>query len=145
MFAIYRSRSFNLKPMSVIVYQFQTVRFIQMMSLTFGLFTQVSCSGPLGPLVNFWHRYCVRSNFLILFEIILQNLVQKKYDQTLIVNCYLLLHFFGFMPLCNMVSIEIVSFCRIIPLCNFQYRNHVHSITLISFQIISQTWYKYKA
>ena len=47
-----RSRSFfNLKPMSVIVYQFQTVRFIQNMSFTFGLFTQVSSSGPLGPLV----------------------------------------------------------------------------------------------
>ena len=30
---------------------FQTVRFIQMMSLTSGLFTQVSDSGPLGPLV----------------------------------------------------------------------------------------------
>ena len=29
---------------------FQTVRFIEMMSLTFGLFTQVSGSGPLGPL-----------------------------------------------------------------------------------------------
>ena len=37
-----------------------------------------------------------------------------------------------------MVSMEIVSFCRIIPLGNFQHRNHVHSITLISFQIISQ-------
>ena len=37
--------------MSVIVYQFQTVKFIQMMSLTFGMFTQVSGSGPLGPLV----------------------------------------------------------------------------------------------
>ena len=37
--------------MSVRVLQFQTVRFIQMMSLTFGLFTQVSGSGPLGPLV----------------------------------------------------------------------------------------------
>ena len=37
--------------MSVILYQFQTVKFIQMMSLTFGLFTQVSGSGPLGPLV----------------------------------------------------------------------------------------------
>ena len=37
--------------MSVIVYQFQTVKFIQMMSLTFGLFTQVSGSGPLGPFV----------------------------------------------------------------------------------------------
>ena len=31
---------------------FQTVRFIQMMSLTFGLFTQVSGLGPLGPLVS---------------------------------------------------------------------------------------------
>ena len=50
--AMYRPRSFfNLKPMSVIVKQFQTVRFIQMMSLPFGLFTQVSGSGPLGPLV----------------------------------------------------------------------------------------------
>ena len=39
--------------MSVIVKQFQTVRFIQMMSLTFGLFTQVSGSGPLGPLVRY--------------------------------------------------------------------------------------------
>ena len=39
--------------MSVIVEQFQTVRFIQMMSLAFGLFTQVSGSGPLGPLVAF--------------------------------------------------------------------------------------------
>ena len=31
---------------------FQTVMFIQMMSLTFGPFTQVSGSGPLGPLVS---------------------------------------------------------------------------------------------
>ena len=53
-----RSRSFfNLKPMSVIVYQFQTVKFIQMMSLTFGLFTQVSGSGPLGPLVVYMYLY----------------------------------------------------------------------------------------
>ena len=29
-------------------------------------------------------------------------------------------------------------FCGIIPLCNFQYRNRVHSITLIPFEIISQ-------
>ena len=55
-----------------------------------------------------------------------------------------------FLVLCHfvilyMVSMEIVSFYRIIPLCNFQYRNHVHSITLILFQIILQTWYKYKA
>ena len=27
-----------------------------MMSLTFGLFTQVSGSGPLGPLVSVWDR-----------------------------------------------------------------------------------------
>ena len=53
-----RSRSFfNLKPVSVIVYQFQTVKFIQMMSLTFGLFTQVSGSGPLGPLVFFIYLF----------------------------------------------------------------------------------------
>ena len=44
-----------------------------------------------------------------------------------------------------MVSIEIVSFCRIISLWNFQYRNHVHSITLMSFQIISQNLVQYKA
>ena len=57
-----RSRSFfNLKPMSVIVYQFQTVKFIQMMSLTFGLFTQVSGSGPLGPLVFFFNFVCIPS------------------------------------------------------------------------------------
>ena len=46
--------------MSVIVKQFQTVRFIQMMSLPFGLFTQVSGSGPLGPLVflyDGWQLY----------------------------------------------------------------------------------------
>ena len=45
--------------MSVIVLQFQTVRLIQMMSLTFGLFTQVSGSGPLGPLV----RLLLRQDF----------------------------------------------------------------------------------
>ena len=46
--------------MSVIVYQFETVKFIQMMSLTFGMFTQVSGSGPLGPLVcllDFYENY----------------------------------------------------------------------------------------
>ena len=54
-----------------------------MMSLTFGLFTQVSGSGPLGPLVselfpfsNFQYRNGVRSITLILFEIISQNLVE---------------------------------------------------------------------
>ena len=55
-------------------------------------------------------------------------------------NCY---SFYIFAVLCPfvilfMVSMQIVSFCRIIPLCNFQYRNHVHSITLISFQIFLQ-------
>ena len=29
-------------------------------------------------------------------------------------------------------------FCGIIPLCNFQYRNRVRSITLILIEIISQ-------
>ena len=49
--------------MSVIVYQFQTVKFIQIMSLTFGLFTQVSGSGPLGPLVT--KDSAVKSNLLL--------------------------------------------------------------------------------
>ena len=48
--------------MSVIVYQFQTVKFIQMMSLTFGLFTQVSGSGPLGPLV--YHTFFTNRTIL---------------------------------------------------------------------------------
>ena len=65
-------------------------------------------------------------------------------------DCELLLFLQFFSVLCHfvilyMVSIEIVSFCRIISLCNFQYRNHVHSITLMSFQIISQNLVQYKA
>ena len=31
-----------------------------------------------------------------------------------------------------------VHFCGIIPLCNFQYKNRVRSITLIPFEIISR-------
>ena len=55
----------------------------------------------------------------------------------------LIMNFYIFAVLCPfvilyMVSMEILSFCRIFPLCNFQYRNYVHCITLISFQIISQ-------
>ena len=100
------------------------------------------------PHFNFRHRYRVRSITLIRFEIISRNLVQIKYDQTWIVNCYSFYSFFS--VLCHfvilyMVSIEIVSFCRIISLWNFQYRNHVHSITLMSFQIISQNLVQYKA
>ena len=65
-------------------------------------------------------------------------------------DCELLLFLQFFSFLCHfvilyMVSIEIVSFCRIISLWNFQYRNHVHSITLMSFQIISQNLVQYKA
>ena len=100
------------------------------------------------PHFNLRHRYRVLSITLIWFEIISRNLVQIKYDQTLIVNCYSFYSFFS--VLCHfvilyMVSIEIVSFCRIISLWNFQYRNHVHSITLMSFQIISQNLVQYKA
>ena len=51
---------------------FQTVRFIQMMSLTFGLFTQVSGSGPLGPLVLFLYQFYKNCN--------------KFYDQTLSIS-----------------------------------------------------------
>ena len=47
-----------------IVQQFQTIRFIQMMSLTFGLFTQVSGSGPHGPLVIIYLYYKI--NLLVL-------------------------------------------------------------------------------
>ena len=39
--------------MCLIVCQFQTIRFIQIMSLTFRLFTQVSDSGPHGRLLIF--------------------------------------------------------------------------------------------
>ena len=35
-----------------------------MMSLTFGLFTQVSGSGPLGPLVNHWTQTRIGSALL---------------------------------------------------------------------------------
>ena len=42
---------------------FQTVRFIQMMSLTFGLFTQVSGSGHLGPLVYWCHNSIMQQPF----------------------------------------------------------------------------------
>ena len=61
---MYRS-FFNLKPVSVIVYHFQTVRFIQMMSLTFGLFTQMSGSGPLGPLVSSGGHLVYRSGTIL--------------------------------------------------------------------------------
>ena len=59
-----------------------------------------------------------------------------------------LLHFFAVLcpfVILYTVSMEILSLCRIIPLCNFQYRNHVNCITLISLQITCKTWYKYKA
>ena len=36
-------------------------------------------------------------------------------------------------------------FCGIIPLCNFQYRNGVCSITLILCEIFSQNLVQYKA
>ena len=50
-----RSRSsFDLKPI---------IRFIQMMSLTFGLFTQVSHSGPQDPLVLSIHLYMQISSY----------------------------------------------------------------------------------
>ena len=64
--------------MSVIVYQFQTVKFIQMMSLTFGLFTQVSGSGPLGPLV-----FIFVHNFLVLFSLNWKNpFFYRTYSET---------------------------------------------------------------
>ena len=44
-----------------------------MMSLTFGLFTQVSGSGPLGPLVLEWLRGEIMSNNRINTSISFQN------------------------------------------------------------------------
>ena len=87
-----------------------------------------SCStcifGRIIPLCNFQYRNRVRSITLILIEIISQNLVEilsmtRRYAE--IKNSY-----------------STYIFCGIIPLCNFQYRNRVHSITLIPFEIISQ-------
>ena len=66
----------------------------------------------------------VRSITLIPFEIISRNLVQI---QTMIRRR---------AEINNRHSTYI--FCGIIPLCNFQYRNCVRSITLISFEIMSQ-------
>ena len=66
----------------------------------------------------------VRSITLIPFEIISRNLVQiltMIRRRAEINNCH-----------------STYIFCGIIPLCNFQYRNRVRSITLILFEIISQ-------
>ena len=80
--------------------------------------------GGIIPLCNFQCRNRVRSITLIPFEIISQNLVQI-YSMTR-----------RRAEINNGHSTYI--FCGIIPLCNFQYRNRVHSITLIPFEIISQ-------
>ena len=76
------------------------------------------------PLCNFQYRNRVRSITLMPLEIISQNLVEIKgiTRQRIEIN--------------NGYSTYI--FCRIIPLCNFQYRNLVQSITLLPFEIISQ-------
>ena len=75
-------------------------------------------------LCNFQYRNCVCSITLIQFEIISQNLVEilsmtRRHAEI------------------NNGHSAYFS-CGIIPLCNFQYRNHVHSITLIPFEKISQ-------
>ena len=54
--------------MSVIVRQFQTIRFIQMISLTFGLFTQVSDSGPHGLLVCLYKERFSLTRILAVFS-----------------------------------------------------------------------------
>ena len=94
-------------------------------------------------LFNFRHKYSVRSLTLIRFDNFTKLGTNKSMTILWLWTVPTSTFFFGFSVLCHfvilyMVSMEIVSFCRIIPLCNFQYRNHVHSITLISFQIISQ-------
>ena len=76
------------------------------------------------PLCNFQTRNRVHSITLISFEIISQNLVEiySMTRQRAEIN--------------NGHSTYI--FCGIIPLCSFQYKNRIRSITLIPFQIISQ-------
>ena len=83
------------------------------------------------PLCNFPYRNRVRSITLIPFEIISRNLVQilSMTRRRAEVN--------------NGHSTYI--FCGIIPLCNFQYRNRVRSITLIPFVIISQNLVEIKS
>ena len=76
------------------------------------------------PLCNFPYRNCVHSITLVPFEIMSQNLVEI-YSMTR--RC---------AEINNGHSTYI--FCGIIPLCNFQYRNRVRSITLIPFEIILQ-------
>ena len=83
------------------------------------------------PLCNFQYRNRVHSITLIRFEIISQNLVEI-YSMTR-----------RGAEINNRHSTYI--FCGIIPLCNFQYRNRVRSITLISFEIISRNLVQYKA
>ena len=91
--------------------------------------------------LNFRQRNRVRSITLILFQIISLKLGTNKSMSRLWLwavtpsRCFALLCPFVIL---YMVSMEIVFFCRSIPLRNFQYRNHVHFLTLILFQIISQ-------
>ena len=65
--------------MSVIVLQLQTVRFIQMMSLTFGLFTQVSGSGPLGPLVIVVYQLQIKVVFFFFLPIGIDDRLMIEY------------------------------------------------------------------
>ena len=74
--------------------------------------------------VRQWLIIRVRSITLIPFETISRNLAQIQSMTR------------GRAEINNGHSIYI--FCGIIPLCNFQYRNRVPSITLIPLEIISQ-------
>ena len=83
------------------------------------------------PLCNFQYRNRVRSLSLIPFAIMSQNLVEI-YSMTR-------------RRAENNNGHSTCIFCGIIPLCNFQYTNCVHFITLIPFEIISQNWVEIKS
>ena len=54
-----------------------------MMSLTFGLFTQVSGLGPLGPLVFFFLHQSCGSGVMPLFRLCMKNLVNRISEEPL--------------------------------------------------------------
>ena len=99
-------------------------------------------------LFNFRHRYRVRSITLIRFEIISRNLVQIKYDQTLIVNCY---SFYSFYALpqkvagCNVIPSELFSVCpSVCPSVRPSVRPSAvdHSCPLYNFNTVQDNFTK---
>ena len=116
---IIRVRSITLIPFEIISRNLARRR----AQIKDGHSTYIFCGIIL--LFNFHYRNRVRSITLIPFEIISQNLVE-------------MLSMTRRRAEVNNVTPTNFFFCGIIPLCNFQYRNCVRSITLIPSKIISQ-------